>query len=111
MYFIINVYSDDQQTTLKYLKNTKINLNNVLIKIRDFNIKDNNCDPLYLHHSTHMNTLRKITDSFNLELSSPINYILTQYVDNPQDSNLVIDLIFLHTNMEKFNNHMILQDL
>ena len=28
MYFIINVYSDNQQTVLKYLKNTEINLNN-----------------------------------------------------------------------------------
>jgi len=29
MCFIINVYSDNQQSTLKYLKDTKVNLNNV----------------------------------------------------------------------------------
>ena len=58
-----------------------------------------------------MNTLREIADSFNLELSLFINQIPTQYVDNPQDSNLVIDLIFFHANVEKFNNHTILLDL
>jgi len=29
--FVINVYSDNQETTLKYLKDTEINLNNILI--------------------------------------------------------------------------------
>jgi len=42
MYFIINVYSDNQQSALKYLKDTKVNLNNVLIITVDFNIRDNN---------------------------------------------------------------------
>ena len=66
IYFIINVYSDNQQSTLK---NTEINLNNVLIMTRDFNIRDNNWDLLYSHYSIHMDTLRRISDSFNLELS------------------------------------------
>jgi len=42
MCFIINIYSDDQQFTLKYLKDTEVKLNNILIMIRDFNIRDNN---------------------------------------------------------------------
>ena len=42
MCFIINIYSDNQQSVLKYLKDTKVNLNNVLIMTGDFNIKDNN---------------------------------------------------------------------
>ena len=42
MCFIINVYSDNQQSALKYLKNTKINLNNVLIMTGNFNIRHNN---------------------------------------------------------------------
>ena len=41
MCFIINILSDDQQTTLKYLKDTEVNLNNVLIMTDDFNIRDN----------------------------------------------------------------------
>ena len=40
--FINNIYSDDQQTILKYLEDIEVNLNNVLIIIGDFNIKDNN---------------------------------------------------------------------
>ena len=35
MYFFLNVYSDDQQNTLKYLKSTEVNLNNILIMIGD----------------------------------------------------------------------------
>ena len=40
--FIINIYSNNQQNTLKYLKNIEINLNNIFIITDDFNIKDNN---------------------------------------------------------------------
>ena len=40
--FIIDIYSDNQQTTLKYLKNTEVNLNNILIMTGDFDIRDNN---------------------------------------------------------------------
>jgi len=39
--FVINVYLDNQQNVLKYLKNTEANLNNVLIMTGNFNIKDN----------------------------------------------------------------------
>ena len=47
MYFILNVYLGDQQTTLKYLKYTEVNLNNILIMIEDFNIRDRNWNLLY----------------------------------------------------------------
>ena len=40
--FIIKIYSDEQQTALKYLKNIETNLNNILIITRDFNIRNNN---------------------------------------------------------------------
>ena len=42
MCFLVNIYSDDHQFTLKYLKSTEMNLNNILIMTRDFNIMDNN---------------------------------------------------------------------
>ena len=61
----------------------------------DFNIKDNNWDPLYPHHSTHTDILRKIVDSFNLELSTSINQVSTQYINNPNNTHLVINLMFL----------------
>ena len=41
MYFVINIYSDDHQLALKYLKNSEMNLNNILIMTGDFNIRDN----------------------------------------------------------------------
>ena len=47
-----------------------------------------------------MDTLREIADSFNLELLMPIVQVPTQYSDNSQDSNSVLDLMFFHTNIE-----------
>jgi len=77
----------------------------------DFNIKDNNWDPLYPHHSTHTDILRKIVDSFNLELSTSINQVSTQYINNPNNTHLVINLMFLWANSEEFKNYSILSDL
>ena len=41
MCITLNIYLDDNQNTLKYLKNTRVNLNNILIITEDFNIRDN----------------------------------------------------------------------
>ena len=77
----------------------------------NFNIRDNNWNSSYPHHLTHTDTLRKIAESFNLELSMLVNQVLTQCVNNSQGSNLVLDLMFLYANMEEFNNHSILTNL
>ena len=53
----------------------------------------------------------EIADLFNLERSSPINLVPTRYADNPNDSNSVIDLIFLRGYSEEFNTHLILPDM
>ena len=37
-HYILNVYSDSSHSALKYLKNTEVNINNVLIMTGDFNI-------------------------------------------------------------------------
>jgi len=37
---MINVYSDANQIALKYLKNTEVNIYNVLVMTSDFNIRD-----------------------------------------------------------------------
>ena len=60
--FSLNIYLDDHQNTLKYLKNTEINLNNVLIIIKDFDIRNSNWDPSYPH---------VIYKSTCLEITSP----------------------------------------
>ena len=39
-FFIINIYSNTSHSTLKYLKNTEMNINNLLIITDDFNIRD-----------------------------------------------------------------------
>jgi len=66
----------------------------------DLNIRDNDWDILYSHHSTHVDTIRKIADSFNLELLTLVNQVPTYYADNFQDTNSVLDLIFLCTNIK-----------
>jgi len=40
IYFLINIYSDLSQSTLKYLKDTEVDMNNILILTGDFNIRD-----------------------------------------------------------------------
>ena len=37
---MINIYSDEYQLVLKYLKNTEVNICNVLVLTGNFNIRD-----------------------------------------------------------------------
>ena len=41
IFFLINIYSDSMQSALKYLKDTEVDIPNVLIMAGDFNIRDN----------------------------------------------------------------------
>ena len=38
--FLINIYSNSSQLALKYLKDTKVDIHNILIMTEDFNIRD-----------------------------------------------------------------------
>lgn len=81
--YLISVYSDSSQSDLKYyLKDTKVNLNNVLIMTGDFNIRDNFWDSNFLYHFSHRNTIFDIADFFQLELSKPIEFFPTRYPNN-----------------------------
>jgi len=51
-----------------------------------------------------------IADSFDLNLSVPIDQISTKYSDNANDSNSVIDLMFLRCNFSEINSHTIHPD-
>ena len=110
IYFLINVYSDLSQMALKYLKDTKVNINNILIITGDFNIRDNFWDPNFLYHSSHRDTLFDITNSFQLEISKPAEFFPTRYSNNAQNSNSVLDLVFLCLFSQEFDNHYIHPD-
>ena len=61
----------------------------------DFNIRNNNLNPSYPYHLVYTDTLQEVANNFDLELSTSINPVLTQYTNNYQDTNLILDLIFL----------------
>ena len=82
VYFLINLYLDSFQSALKYLKDTEVNINNVLIITGDFNIRDNVWDFGFSHHFQHSSVLFDIVDSFCLELFRPTEQISTRYSDN-----------------------------
>ena len=111
IFFMINIYSDNDHSALKYLKDTKTNIHNVLIMISDFNIKDSDWNPSYLFYSSHSDSLVEIVNSFDLTLSSPIQQIPTWYSNNEYNSNSIIDLFFLQSNLVELNSHKIHPEL
>ena len=77
----------------------------------DFNTRDSIQDSEFPHYSHHSQDLFNIADSFHLELSRPTEQIPIRYSNNQQNSNLVIDLIFLRPKSSEYNNHTIYSDL
>ena len=88
LFWIMNVYSDSSHSTIKYLKDTEINIHNLLVMIGDFNICNSLWDPLFLYHSFISDDLNIIADSFNLNLLISINQVPTKYSNNDNDSKL-----------------------
>ena len=108
--FIMNIYSDLSYSALKYLKDTEVNINNLLIMTGDFNIRDQFWDLSFLHHSSISEDLFIIADLFNLELSTPSNPVPTRYSDIIGESNSVINLMFLCNRSSELNDHIIYPD-
>jgi len=92
---------------LKYLKNIETNINNVIIITGDFNIRDSLWNLNFPFHSIHSDMLFDIADSFSLALSKPIENFPTRLLDNNQNSNLVLDLVFTWSSPTEFNRHHI----
>jgi len=107
IYFLINIYSGLSQAALKYLKNTEVNINNVLIMTGDFSIRDHFWNLNFPHYSSYRDIFFEIADSFQLEISELFEFFPTRYSDNPQFSNLFLDLVFLWPGSPKLNNHHI----
>ena len=103
----MNVYSDSSHSALKYLKDTEVNIDNVLLMTGDFNIRDSLWDLSFPFHSSISNDLIIIADSFNLALSTPTIPCLTRYSDMAGESNSVIDLMFLCYGSFKLNHYSI----
>jgi len=91
----MNVYSYSSHSALKYLKNTEVNIPNLLIMTGDFNIRDSIWDPSFPHHLAISEDLIILADSFNLDLSIHTYQVPTRYLDITGKANLVIDLMFL----------------
>ena len=103
----MNVYSDSSHMALKYLKDTEVNIHNIIVMTRDFNIRDKLWDSSFSHHFSISDDLMIIADSLNLVLSTPINSCSTRYSDMVGETNLVIDLMFLWYGSTKINQHSI----
>ena len=103
----MNIYFDTFHSTLKYFKNTEVNVNNLIIMTGDFNIRDSLWDLSFPHHSSISNDLFILADLFNLDLSTPTNSISTRYSDTSGESDSVINLIFLHNRSSKLNSYSI----
>jgi len=106
----MNVYSDSSHSAIKYLKDTELNIRNLLIMTEDFNIHDSLWDPSYSFHSSISDDLFAIADSFNLFLSFPTEQVPTRFSDNANNSNSVLDLMFLRCDSEEINSHVIHPD-
>ena len=109
-FFILNIYSDSSHTALKYLKDTEVNINNVLIMTGDFNIRDWLWDPTFSHHSTISDDLFIIADLFNLLLFTATNSCPTRYSDMSGEANSVLDLMFLWNGLPELDSHHIFSE-
>jgi len=106
----MNVYSDSSHSTSKYLKDTEVNIDNVLLMTGDFNIRNSLWDSSFLFYSSISDDLIIIADSFNLTLSTPINPCPTRYSNTTGEANSIIDLMFLCYGSSELNHYSILPE-
>jgi len=101
-------HSDSSNTALKYLKDTKAHIDNVILMTGDFNIRDSLWDPSFPFYSSISDDLVLIADSFNLTFSNLTNPGPTRFSNMNGESNSIIDLIFLHYGSSKLDQYSII---
>ena len=106
-FFIMNIYSDALHSALKYLKDTEVNINNLILMTGDFNIRNSLWNPSFPHHSFISDDLFILADLFNLDLSTPTDPISPRYSNNLGKLNSVINLMFLCSRSSELNCHSI----
>ena len=109
-YFILNIYSDSFHSALKYLKDIKVNIDNVLVMTGNFNIRNSLWDPSFPYHSSISDDLLLIADSFQLALLMHTNPYSTRYSDIAGEVNSTIDLMFLRYRSTELNQYSIHPD-
>ena len=106
----MNIYSDSSHSALKYLKDTEVNIMNLLIMTSNFNIRDSIWDLSFPYHLAISDDLMILADFYNLDLSIPTHRAPTRYLNMTGEVNSVINLIFLQSGLTELNNHSIYLD-
>ena len=94
-HFLMNVYSDDRHSAVKFMLDQIIDIPNLLYMGGDFNIRDAEWDPSVSLHPAAGQALMDLADSLGLVCSLPELPVPTHYSDTNGHANSVIDLIFL----------------
>jgi len=92
---IMNVYSDDQHTTINLLAERAPTLPACVLMTGDFNCHSREWDPLVPHHQTTAILLLDTAARLGLELTLPVNPRPTFLSHNVELWGSVIDLVFI----------------
>ena len=94
-HFLMNVYSDNRHSAVKFMLDQIIDIPNLLYMGGDFNIRDVEWDLSVSSHPAASQALVDLADSLGLVRSLPELPVPTHYSDTDSHANSVIDLIFL----------------
>ena len=94
-HFLMNVYSDNRHSAVKFMLDQIIDIPNLLYMGGDFNVRDAEWNPSVSSHPAAGQALVDLADSLGLVRSLPELPVPTHYLDTDSHGNSVIDLIFL----------------